>query len=312
MVSKRAPDTGRIIADYSPENLTIATIGSHSALEISRGAKQEGMKNLVVCQKGRESLYSKHYKTRKMGGREHGCVDSTLVLGKFSQMLEPSVQRKLRDCNSIFVPNRSFAVYVGYDGIENNFEIPIFGNRFLLRAEERDAPKNQYYLMQKAGIRFPRRFKVPGEIDRVAIIKTPEAKRSYERAFFLAKNAAEYEAKSTEMLQKKIITAEGLKNAVIEEFVLGAQFNFNFFHSPLSGETELMGIDTRRQTNLDGILRLPAQEQMEVLTHVRVSNIEVGHIAATLRESLLEKAFDAAERLVEACRQEYAPGIIGP
>jgi 5-formaminoimidazole-4-carboxamide-1-(beta)-D-ribofuranosyl 5'-monophosphate synthetase len=37
-----------------------------------------------------------------------------------------------------------------------------------------------------------------------------------------------------------------------------------------------------------------------------------GHNSATLRESLLEKAFELAEKYVEATQEYYAPGIIGP
>ena len=37
-----------------------------------------------------------------------------------------------------------------------------------------------------------------------------------------------------------------------------------------------------------------------------------GHNSATLRESLLEKAFKLGEIFVEASKEHYAPGIIGP
>ena len=47
---------------------------------------------------------------------------------------------------AIFVPHRSFSVYVGYEKIEKEFAVPIFGNRFLLKAEERNTAKNQHWL----------------------------------------------------------------------------------------------------------------------------------------------------------------------
>ena len=93
--------------------------------------------------------------------------------------------------------------------------------------------------------------------------------------------------------------------------MLGAQFNFNFFYSALEQELELLGVDTRRQTNIDGILRLPAREQLSV-NNLKTSNVEVGHIACTIRESLLEGVFEIAEHLVETCKKEFSPGIIGP
>ncbi|MFH1257754.1 MAG: DUF1297 domain-containing protein, partial [Candidatus Micrarchaeota archaeon] len=271
-------------------------------------------RNLVVCQKGREKTYAEYYISRKRrhDGSAIGCVDEVILLDKFSDLAKGDVQEKLRSKNSIFVPNRSFAVYLPNEEIENRFQVPIFGNRMMLRAEERDQERNQYYLMKEAGMRMPRRFKSHDEIDSLAIVKVSEAARKYERAFFFASSPADFDHKADELIDKKIIEEADLDRAVIEEFVVGAQFNFNFFYSPLNKELELLGIDTRRQTNLDGILRLPANEQLEVLKHMRVNNIEVGHIASTLRESLLEKVFASAEKLLETCRREYPPGLIGP
>jgi len=303
-------DIGKLANSY--RNFSIATLGSHSALDICEGAKREGIKTIVVCQKGRERTYQKYYSARKRFGKNIGCIDEIMPLNKFSEIATPNVVKQLQKRNAVFIPHRSFSVYVGYDAIENNFEVPIFGNRFLLRAEERNAPRNQLYLLKKAGIRVPKNFSKPHEIDRLVLVKASEARRSYERAFFFASSKKEYDRKGSEMLKKGIITEQGLKAAPIEEFIVGVQYNFNYFYSPLNDELELIGTDTRRQTNLDGLLKLPAGEQLEVLKHVRMSNIEIGHIACTLRESMLEKVFDIGEKFVEACRREYPPGLIGP
>lgn len=301
----------RKLAD-SYKDFSIATLGSHSALDICEGAKREAIRTLVACQKGRERTYEHYYRTRKMGSRNIGCIDEIMLLDRFSDIANSDSVKHLQNRHAIFVPHRSFSIYVGYDAIEKQFEVPIFGNRFLLRAEERNVPRNQLYLLKKAGIRTPKNFSNPAQIDRLVIVKASEVKRSYERAFFFASSEREYEEKSEEMLKKGIISEEGLKSALIEEFALGAQYNFNYFYSPLNCELELLGTDTRRQTNLDGVLRLPASEQPEVLKHARINNIEVGHIATTLRESLLEKVFEIGERLIETCRREYPPGLIGP
>ncbi len=289
--------------------MKISTLGSHSALDVSEGAKKEGFETLVVCKKGRERTYAKHYKTREVKGETLGVVDEVIVLDEFRDIVNEGVQEKLKD--SVFIPNRSFSVYVGYDNIENNFKVPIFGNKYLLRAEERDVPNNQYELLEKAGVPLARTFK-PEEIDTLALVKVQEAKRSYERAFFFASSFEDYQKKSEELISKGIIKREDLEKARIEEFILGAQFNFNFFYSPLSGELELLGIDTRRQTNLDGLLRLPADVQLEALKYRRVTTIETGHISATLRESLLEKVFNIAEPFVETVKKYYPKGLIGP
>lgn len=291
---------------------TITTIGSHSALDVCEGAKAEGFRNLVVCQKGRDATYSKYYKTRKRADREVGVVDETLVLDKFRDMANEENQKIMQDKKSVFIPNRSFAVYVGYDNIENNFSVPIFGNKYLLKAEERNVEKDQYYLMEKAKVDFPKVIKSPDKIDTLSIVKVSEAERSYERAFFLARSSEEYVEKSEELIRNGKITKEGLEKAIIEEYIVGAHFNFNFFYSPLNDELELMGIDTRRQTNLDGFLRLPADQQLELLKYRQPSTIETGHIACTLRESLLQQALEAGQKLVDTAKKEYGPGIIGP
>ncbi|HZX45107.1 MAG TPA: DUF1297 domain-containing protein, partial [Candidatus Nanoarchaeia archaeon] len=139
-----------------------------------------------------------------------------------------------------------------------------------------------------------------------------EAARGYERAFFFCNSEESYNKKSEELLSKGIITKEALKKAVIEEYIIGAQVNFNYFYSPLTGELELMGTDTRRQTNLDGLLRLPADIQLEVLKYLKPKIIETGHIAVTTKESILEKIFKIGEQFVETCKKEHPPGIIGP
>ena len=114
------------------------------------------------------------------------------------------------------------------------------------------------------------------------------------------------------MIREGKITQEALDEAVIEEYVVGAQVNFNYFYSALDDRLELLGTDTRRQTNLDGILRLPAPQQSKLLQHIDVKTIEAGHIACTVKESLLEQIFELGEKFVKVSQKEYGPGIIGP
>lgn len=113
-------------------------------------------------------------------------------------------------------------------------------------------------------------------------------------------------------LRKGQVTKEGLAKAVIEEYIVGAHINLNFFYSPLTDELELMGTDTRRQTNLDGFLRMPAQEQDLVRKYMDPKMIETGHYAVTMKESLVEKALELGEKFVAVTQKEVTPGIIGP
>ncbi|MEM0493220.1 MAG: formate--phosphoribosylaminoimidazolecarboxamide ligase family protein [Candidatus Thermoplasmatota archaeon] len=298
-----------VVNSYKLDNISIGVLGGHSALDICRGAKKHGFHTIAVCQKGREKTYDKYYKSRPDG---RGCVDETIILSKFSDILKEEVQDHLRRKNTIFVHNRYFWVYFDFNDIESRFKVPIYGSRTLLRAEERNTPKNQYYLLERAGIRYPRIYNSPEDIDRLVIVKVNEAMRGYERAFFFAVNYEDYKKKSSDMLKRGYITKEGLDRAIIEEYIVGAQINFNYFYSVIDDELEIMGTDIRRQTNLDGLLRLPADEQLEVLRYVKPRLIETGHIAATTKESIIEHIFDLGERFVGITKEEYPPGIIGP
>ena len=297
-----------VLDEYNLNEVTIGVLGSHSALDICRGAKDLGFRTLVVCQKGREQTYARYYRTED----SLGIVDRTIILDNFTDITEERVQKEMREENVIFIPHRSFEVYVGFDQIEDEFLLPLFGTRGILRAEERDADRNQYYLMEKGGIPYPRTYNSPEEIDRLVLVKAPEAQRTYERAFFFASSTDEFYKSSEQMIHAGTITEAGLKKAVIEEFVMGTQSNFNYFYSILDQRLELLGTDTRRQTNLDGILRLPATQQLEALKYIDVKAIEAGHISCTVKESLLEQIFDLGEKFVRVARQEYPPGIIGP
>ncbi len=290
----------QVIAKYDNQNIHIGVLGSHSALEISSGARQEGLQTVVVCQEGREKTYTKYY---------NSLFDHVILLDKFQDIVKPENIEKLNSLQTVFVPNRSFSVYAGYENIEEKFKVPLMGNRYMLRTEERNTPRNQHYLLQKAGILTPKTFKSPDEIDRLAIVKVSERERSIERAFFYASSPEEYQKKASERIEKGIISSEALKDAVIEEYVIGAKFNANFFWSPLSDELDLLGFDKRVQTDLDGVLDLPASEQLEL--NIPTQNIEIGHTGATMRESQLEMIFEAGERFVNVCKKEYPPGMIG-
>jgi 5-formaminoimidazole-4-carboxamide-1-(beta)-D-ribofuranosyl 5'-monophosphate synthetase len=319
-------DARTLLAGYDPDHLTVGALGGHSALDVAHGAKGGGFRTVVVAQQGRERTYERYQVQDEGGEGERGCIDELIVVPKFQDILQKNVQDKLKKLNTIFVHNRYFWVYFDDPArVENEFNIPIFGSRYLLKLEERDGsarlttgqPYNQYHLLRDAGIRTPKIFEKAADIDRPVIVKASEAARGYERAFFVVSSAAEWEEKGAQLEQAGKVSADWRK-ATIEEFVVGAPVNFNFFWSPLTSELELLGTDTRRQTNLDGFLRMTAEQQAATAKQVELKMIETGHIAVTVKESLLEKAYDLGERFVQATQKlskEIDPaqkGIIGP
>jgi len=293
----------QLVNDYKSQRTnkpTVGVLGSHSALEIGYGAKQENFDTVVVCERGREKTYTDHYAN---------LFDHTMILDRFQDMVNQKVQNELRELNTIFVPNRSFATYVGYNNIEKKFKVPLLGNRRMLRAEERYEDRNQYYLLDKAEISRPKELDSPQQIDSLSIIKVQEKERSVERAFFYASSPQEFQKRAQERIKQGIITEEDLAEATIEKVALGGLFNANFFWSPLTDTVDFLGFDRRIQTDLDGVLRLPADEQLEA--GIEHQNIEVGHYGCTMRESQLQKIFRAGRKFVETCKAEYPPGIIG-
>ncbi len=287
----------------SYDNIAVGIFGSHSAKETGMAAKAFGLKTVVVVQKGREKLYTKY---------NRHLFDEVILLDSFKDMINEEVQETLIEMNTVFIPNRSFAVYVGYDAIEKNFRVPIYGNRFLLRAEERNYERGQYYLLEKAGLRYPKEFKSPEEIDRLVVVKVQQAKNPLERAFFYANSPEDYYRQAERLLKEGVINEEGLEKARIEEYVLGARFNANFHSYALKdvfGNFDFVGFSDRRQVNLQGFLNLPAKDQLKI--EVPVKNEEIGHFGVTMRESKQEMIYEAGERFIEVCMKEYPPGIIG-
>lgn len=296
------------VSDY-----TIAVVGSHSALDVCRGAKNQGFKTLVVVEPGRDKTYSHYYKTTN---GNLGCVDEVLEVTKFKDILKPEIQKKLKEKNCIFIPHRSFEVYVNdYDAIENDFEIPMFGNKKLLRCEERgtDSKLDQYKIMDEAGITHPKLYKNPEDIDTFAIVKVADKERGFERANFLVSNYEEYLSKKERGLKDGDFTEEQIGKAVIEEYIPGDQVNFNYFYSPITDRLELIGTDSRRQTNFEGIHKLSgAMQDAYQKMGGRIRYEESGHQAVTVLESILEKVFKIGEDFTEASKKLSPPGVIGP
>ncbi len=310
--------TVKVLESYDEDAISVGVIGSHSALDVCDGAAEEGLHTIAVCERGREAPYARYFRaTRDRDGRLiRGAVDESLVFDKFSEVLTKKAQDFLRSKNTIFVPNRSFTSYCSLDAIEDDFLVPLFGSRNLLRTEERTEKKSYYWLLGKAKLPYPEKIDDADDIDALVIVKLPHKTKKLERGFFTAANAREFRDKSAALLKQGAISKSDLADARIERYIIGPVFNFDFFYSPLADAAErleLLGIDWRFETSLDGHVRLPADQQLTLDEAERIPGyVVIGHNAATLRESSLGKAFELGERYVRATREHYPPGIIGP
>jgi len=303
---------------YDRSRIKVGVLGSHSALDVCDGALDEGFRTFVICQRGREKTYTRYFRTVRdaRGEVRRGVVDEFVVLPRFKEMLSPDFMEMMVRESVLFVPNRSFVSYCGIDAVEDEFEVPMVGSRNLLRSEDRGGEKDYYWLLDKAGLPYPRRVERPEDIDSLTIVKLHHKRKKLERGFFTAASYEEYLEKSRELLRQGVIDEASLSESRMEEYVLGPVFNLDFFHSPLEEEgesIELLGIDWRFESSLDGYVRLPADQQLSLRGAERIPEYTVcGHNSATLRESLLERAFELAEKYVRAAREHFNPGIIGP
>lgn len=305
-----------LLSEYDLNKTTIGVLASHSALDVCEGAVEEGFKTHAVCEKGREKTYTEYFKARRQNGKLiRGVVDSADVYNKFNEIMKTENQKKLCDKNTVFIPNRSFTSYCGIDELEDNFRVPMFGSRNLLRSEERGIEKDYYWLLEKAGLPFPEKIEKPEDIDCLVIVKLPHAVKKLERGFFTCASYDEFKEKSKALMKHGVITKEALVDARIERYIIAPVFNLDMFYSPIEEEMskiELLGIDWRFETSLDGHVRLPAPQQMTLNEKQVTPEYTVcGHNSATLRESLLEDVFELAEKYVAATQEYYKPGIIG-
>jgi len=303
---------------YDLKKAKIGVVASHSALDTCDGAVSEGFRTVAICQKGREKTFANYFRAQRdaSGNIIRGVVDEPVVLDKFNHILKPEQQNGLKKNNVLFVPNRSFVSYSGIDAVENDFNVPIIGSRNLLRSEERGDERDYYWILEKAGLPFPKKVERPEDIDGLTIIKVHHKVKKLERGFFTAQSYDQFVEKSNELIKQGVIESDFLKHARMEQYIIGPVFNLDFFYSPLEekGErVELLGIDWRFESSLDGYARLPAKQQVELEADGILPEYTVcGHNSATLRESLLDNAFGLAEKYVKAAEKYYKPGIIGP
>jgi len=262
---------------------SIATIASHSALQIMKGAKQEGFRTALICLKDRINVYS----------RFRHLIDNYLIIREYKDIVSKGIQKSLLDLNAIIIPHGSFVEYVGVDNIYR-IECPVFGNRKLLEWEHNQFKK--YELLKSAEISVPKVYNDPSEVDRLVIVKLPGAKGG--QGYFLAKNKNELIRKANKL---KINLAE----ALIQEYIIGTPMYFQYFYSPLFNRLELLGSDIRYESNIDGLKRIPFHIADPTFT-------VVGNIPVVLRESLLSQVFDYGEKFVSITKEKVPPGAIGP
>lgn len=264
---------------------TIVTLGSHTALQILKGAKDEGFKTAIVATPDRTSLYCAY----------NNFIDDILKVDKWSDF--PKLEKDLIKRNSIIIPHGSFVAYLGMD--ENKkMKTAYFGNKLVLDWEENR--KMQRLWMEQAGVKVPHRFRRGDKIDRPVIVKSYGAAGG--KGYFTARNQKEFDEKIKNFEEARFI---------VQEYVIGVPLYFHFFYSPLTKRVEVMSVDKRYETNVDSLGRIPAKNQKGL--NIEPSFEVVANIPLAVRESMLADAISMSERVIETSQKLMPPkGLFGP
>ena len=263
---------------------TIATLASHSALQILKGGKDEGFQTLAVATAKTTSFY-----------RRFRFIDSIMQIDSFSDFF--SMQNKLQKVNAIIIPHGSFVAYLGSD-FDKKLTLMHYGNKKILNWEG-DRLKQRLWL-EKSGIKVPAIYHYPKSIDKPVIVKLYGAKGG--SGYFLAKNEKEFNQKIKSFAAQKYI---------IQEYIIGVPVYLQFFYSAVRKEVELLGIDRRYESNVDGIGRLPSSDQTDL--NIEPTYTVIGNFPIALRESLLPEAYRMAESAVKESQKSIPPkGLYGP
>ena len=291
-----------VLDAYNPDKITIGTICSHSALQIFYGAKQEGFKTVGVIKPDRIATYDAY---------EAAKPDHYIVVNDWSDILEEKVQQELIAMNTIMIPHGSFVEYVGLSNMIGGFYVPVLGNRNTLKWESDRASQREW--LQKAGVRLPREFASPDEIDRKIFVKFRGAKGG--KGFFTASSKEEFYRRIKERVQAGLLKEEDAAHYTIQEFLPGVRYYPHYFFSPLknsigckvkNGTLVHMGFDKRIE---------PVDESYRALPDVPLEFMDytiTGNQRVTLRESLLPDIFKMGKGTVEASQELMPPGMIGP
>lgn len=274
-------------ASTRPQDYCIATLGSHSALQILKGARDEGMRNLVICKKGTERPY-----------KSYGVADEIILVDDWSEWNEELEEELIRR-NAIIIPHGSFVAYLGPERVQK-VQAMYYGTKEILLWESDRTLERQW--LEKAGIQMPTLFEKPEDIDRPVIVKFHGAQGGF--GYFIAKTAEQFwEVKNRKYPDQN--------EYALQEYIVGVPLYAHYFYSPITKELEIMSFDKRYESNADSIGRIRAEDQLAA--NIFTSYTIVGNIPVVVRESLLPHFFEMGERVVEQSRKLKAgKGLFGP
>jgi len=270
----------------------IATLGSHCSLQVLKGAKDEGLKSILICEKKRERLY-----------RRFNFIDELILVDSFHEILDQRCNSILEKNNAILIPHGTLIAQMSSNEIES-IKIPVFGNKSILRWESDRLLKEK--LMLEAKLNVPKSVSSPKEINKLVIAKRHGAAGG--KGYFMATTELEYSKKRDNLISQGII--KGDNDLYIQEYASGVLAYLQYFYSPLKEELEFFGVDKRHESDIEGLSRIPSPQQMK-MDEAPSFNV-IANSPLVLRESLLSEVYSMGERFVDAAKRLVSPGMNGP
>ena len=280
-----------LLEGYDKEKLSIATICSHSSLQIFNGARKEGFRTIGIAKEENVKFYDAF---------PLGKPDEFMIVDDYKDI--PKLAEELREKNAIIIPHGSFVEYLGAKKLLD-LKVPIFGNRKVLLWESDRELERKW--LEGAGLDMPKQIGDPKDIDRPVIVKYHGAKGG--KGFFIAKTYEEFE---------KLV--DWSKPFTIQEFVMGTRYYLHYFYSPIredgyrlsKGSLQLLSMDRRDETTIDELQRIGSISELEEIG-IHPTFVVTGNIPIVIRESLLPEVFRMGERIVEKSIELFG-GVIGP
>lgn len=280
-----------ILEGYDKENLAIATVCSHSSLQIFDGARKEGFRTIGICIGKPPKFYDAFPKAKP---------DEFFSVKDYKEILARTDELAAK--NAIIIPHGSFVEYLGASDFLD-LRLPTFGNRHVLEWES-DRDRSRDWL-ESAGIEMPKQIKNPEDIDSPMMVKYHGAKGGM--GFFVVKNYSDF--------LERINPDE---KYTIQEFVLGTRYYMHYYYSPITkegyrlsrGTLKLTGIDRRVESNADEIFRIGSPTELAE-AGIYPTFVVTGNQPLIIRESILPKIFEMGEMVVEKSLELFG-GMIGP
>ena len=191
--------------------VSIATLGSHCALQVLKGAKDEGFKTILLCEKKRERLY-----------RRFKFIDDLILVDSFLEISDDRCESILQENNSILIPHGTLISQMNSDQIES-IKTPIFGNKHILRWESDRVLKEQ--LMKESKLDVPMSFSSPQEINKLVIAKRHGAAGG--KGYFIASSEQEYNKKRDLLIKQDVISGDS--DLYLQEYTSGVLVYLHFF-----------------------------------------------------------------------------------